>query len=197
MDNILQLNLAVFNYSYKNMQLFGFTPNYAFTILNAGTGDNIGVEVDMSWRPIEGLDLRAAYGYIDSEIDVLNQVSGMITTVHAPNTPENSFSGFARYEIPIANGLLGSIQTDFSWTDDTFFDIENRLAVSQSSYWLVNAGIGVESHQPNGNWSVSFWVKNLVDKEYFGNIFQSGTANVLSALAGNPRTWGVEVGYEY
>ena len=59
----------------------------------------------------------------------------MTSKITAPNAPEHSFSGFARYEMPLPNGLLGAVQTDFSWTDDTFFDAVNRLAVSQDSYW--------------------------------------------------------------
>ena len=78
-----------------------------------------------------------------------------------------------------------------------FSDAVNRLAVSQDSYWLVNARVGIETQRPGGNWSVSFRVKNLADKEYFGQIFQSGTANAMSATAGNPRTWGFEAKYQF
>ena len=196
-DNSLQVSAAVFTYDYKDVQLFGFTPNFAFTILNAGTGDMTGMEVDVTWRPVAGLDLRAAYGYLDAEIDVLDQVSGVTSRITAPNAPENSFSGFARYETPLPNGMIGSVQTDFSWTDDTFFDVVNRLAVSQGAYWLANARVGIETQRAGGNWSASFWVKNLADKEYFGQVFQSGTANAVSATAGNPRTWGFELGYRF
>ena len=38
--------------------------------------------------------------------------------------------------------------------------------------------------------------ENLADKEYFGQIFQSGTADAVSATASNPRTWGFELGYQ-
>ena len=67
----------------------------------------------------------------------------------------------------------------------------NRLAVSQGAYWLANARVGIETQRAGGNWSASFWVKNLADKEYFGQVFQSGTANAVSATGRQPAHLGL------
>ena len=185
-DGAASLNGAVFGYDYEDAQIFGLTPTGAFTILNAGEGDFLGGELELQWAASQSLDIIAGLGYIDAEL-----VIGDGAPVRPGNTPELSFNGIVRYETHAANNLRLVLQTDFSRQDEVYFDATERLAVGQPAYWLVNARASLSNQQ--GAWEVAAWVRNLADERYFGQIFRSATAAALSAIAGNPRTYGIEV----
>ena len=179
------LNAAAFRYGYRDAQTFGLTPTGAFTILNAGEGDYRGGELELQWDASDALDIIAGVGYIDAAL-----VIGDAEPVRPGSTPELTFNGLVRYRAGLANGLGLVLQTDFSYQDDIFFDATERLAVSQDAYWLANARAGLSSE--GGSWEVAAWIRNLGDARYFSQIFRSSTAALLSALAGDPRTYGIE-----
>ena len=186
----MTLNAAAFDYDYDDAQIFGLTPTSAFTILNAGKGDYRGGELELQWSAAEALDIVAGVGYVDAELAI-----GGDAPVRPGNTPELSFNGLVRYRTNLPNGLALVLQTDFSYQDDIFFDATERLAVSQDSYWLANARIALSGR--DGAWEVAAWARNLADERYFSQIFRSSTAALLSALAGDPRTYGVEATFRF
>ena len=189
-EGTLRLNGAVFSYDYRDAQIFGLTPTSAFTILNAGEGDFVGGELELQWSLGAGLDIVAGLGYIDAEL-----VIGGEAPVRPGNTPELTFNGILRYQMALPNGLALSLQTDFSYQDDVFFDATERLAVGQEAYWLVNARLGLTNARDT--WELAAWARNLADEAYFSQIFRSGTAAALSAVAGSPRTYGVEATFRF
>ena len=181
----MTLNAALFNYRYEDAHIFGFTPGGAFTILNAGEGDFSGGEIELQWRAAEALEIIAGAGYINAEL----VISGA-EPVLPGNSPEFTFNGMLRYRANLPKRLRLTAQTDFSWQGEVFFDATQRAAVSQDAYWLVNARLALAN--ASDSWELAAWVRNLADKEYFGQIFRSKTAAALSATAGNPRTFGIE-----
>lgn len=186
----MTLNTALFNYRYEDAQIFGFTPGGGFTILNAGEGDFFGGEIELQWRASEALEIIAGAGYIDAEL----VISGA-EPVLPGNSPEFTFNGMIRYRANVSSRLRLTAQTDFSWQGEVFFDATQRAAVSHNAYWLVNARLALAN--ASDSWELAAWVRNLADKEYFGQIFRSSTAAALSATAGNPRTFGVETTFRF
>ena len=184
-DGAMTLNAAAFDYDYEDAQIFGLTPTFAFTILNAGRGDFRGGELELSWYATEALDIVAGVGYIDAALAI-----GDGEPVRPGNAPDLTLNGLVRYRATLPNGLGLNLQTDFSYQDDVFFDATERLAVSQDAYWLANARIGLS--REGSSWEVAAWARNLGDERYFSQIFRSSTAALLSALAGDPRTYGIE-----
>ena len=189
-DGTLRLNGALFSYDYRDAQIFGLTPTSAFTILNSGEGDFVGGELELQWMLGGGFDVVAGLGYIDAEL-----VIGGEEPVRPGNTPELTFNGILRHQMALPNGLALSLQADFSYQDDVFFDATERLSVGQEAYWLVNARLTLSNSRDT--WELSAWARNLANEAYFSQIFRSGTAAALSAVAGSPRTYGVEATFRF
>lgn len=193
LDSTLQLNGAIYYYDYTDMQLFADLPAGNFAIFNAGEATVQGAELEMWWRPTQGLDVKAGLGYNDAEV---SGGIGLTTFDDAtpPNTPELTYNALIRYFWPVGNNLEASLQTDFAYQDDVFFSLDNLKATSQEDYTLVNFRAGVGSS--DGAWQLDAWVKNATDEEYFTEILSSGSAGALSGQVGAPRTAGVTFTYQ-
>ena len=92
------------------------------------------------------------------------------------------------YYLPLVDRGELAFQADYAWQDDHFLQIENDPYSRHDSYGIANAK--VSWHSPDGRYSVSAFVNNLTDEEYF--TYQ----NTLGAdwgygVWGRPRTSGM------
>jgi iron complex outermembrane receptor protein len=190
-DRRLQLNVAAFSYDYVGLQGLAFDPvEFRYGVDNIGDADIQGVEVDLAWKPVPGLDLRLGYGYLDSELTAPNPVIGNDTQVgnRLPNAPEHSLNASAGYAWRLAGGLELNAAVDARYQSEVFFNIDNNPWTREQSFTLLNARLGLA---PGGApWDLLFWIRNLTDEEYFQEAFVSSGGNVFGNV-GAPRTYGV------
>ncbi len=186
-DGSLQLNGAAFFYKYTDLQRAGFI-NGNFNVYNIDESEIKGVELDLWWRPAEGLDIKLGMGYLDSEVtkSTLPNVSEGNTLA---NAPELQLSTMVGYEWELNNELYAKVVVDASWQDDVSYtsaDDSNKLQ-QQDAYSLVNGRIIIGSNA--NDWTLSLWGKNLGDKEYFSEIYNDD--GIVPGFAGAPRTFGL------
>ncbi|MGI9289498.1 MAG: TonB-dependent receptor [Pseudomonadales bacterium] len=204
LESTLQLNGAAFYYDYQDIQVFqqielgGLTQS---VLTNADGADVYGVELEFSWLPAVGLDVKAGLGYLDTEIGELfdQLLDGSMRNLEGnslSNTPEWSFNGLVRYEFAVADNALLSVQTDFNWQDDIFTDISSEPAFSVDDYWLVNARVALAAE--DGRWEVAAWGQNILDEEYVTHQFEdAGTALYFARYFGMPATYGISARYSW
>ena len=82
-----------------------------------------------------------------------------------------------------------------------YFDAFNTERIAQDAYAVGNARLSFDSAGPR-NFSVAFWVKNVTDEKYLAyglnqNDADTGQLGFDYTLVGEPRTYGVEVGYRF
>ncbi|HZX22921.1 MAG TPA: TonB-dependent receptor [Woeseiaceae bacterium] len=193
LGDTLRLNGAAFYYDYEDVQTFTQVPAGGLTVLklsNVDEAEILGAEFDLLWRPIDGLDLQLAAGWLDTELGSFAAPGGgqLPAGNELPNAPELSVNAFARYEWPIGDLGFLSVQADYSYTDETFKEAVNRplLAADDFSVW----GARIALRDVDDRWEVAFWGKNLGDKEYLLHAFDNGIGNG-GRTYGAPRTWGV------
>ena len=83
----------------------------------------------------------------------------------------------------------------YSHKDSYLFDfvIEPEMApLRQDDYGLLTARL---SYILDEHWEVSVWGNNLTDEDYFDDVVAN--ASGLRASRGAPRTYGVEVRYNF
>src|SRR5690606_1901385 len=106
------------------------------TLSNAGDAEIMGVEAEWQWKPIEQLDLFAGFNWNDTEVVEFNTdlpITDLTGNVLA-NTPEYSFVGVVRFTQPVRRfGVNLFVQTDFSWRDELYLDVENNPIMHQPS----------------------------------------------------------------
>ena len=109
--------------------------------------------------------------------------------------PDFSLNGLIRYEWPAFSGSL-AVQTDFTYQDDVYFDIQNHPVSSQDAYDVWNARISY--YGSSENWSVSAFVNNMFEEEYRAYTFDVTNLFGFNQVGyGRPRWAGVTLNYNW
>lgn len=130
---------------------------------NAAEGTNRGLEVDVNWTVSDNLTVNANAGWLDAEFDeFINEFGEDLSGRDQAHAPSYTYSLNLSYD---RGPWFASVSADGK--DDFFFS--DRHAVKSKSYTLYNASLGFESEQ----WKVTFWGRNLTDKDYYVRGFGS------------------------
>lgn len=214
----MTFNAAVFFYDYQDAQIFNNLTDPIFglpsqSISNAKEMEMWGLDVDVVWHPADGLTLRGAVGYLDSEFveaslfDSLGN-EAVLDGERPQNSPEWSASLLAHYEWSFGGGTM-TAQADMSYTDEILFS--NGLLVDDGQGGLVydrNGQLGEDavtlwnarlSWRSSANTiEVAAWGRNITDEEYRSNMFElTDTIGADQVLRGTPRSFGFDVSYHF
>jgi iron complex outermembrane receptor protein len=170
LDNRLLANLTLFDAKTTDLQVSIINPlSNSFTLANAAGSVSKGVELELGAHPIQGLTLRAVYGYIDAQYTKFPRCQGHIdcTGNTPPFTPKNSVTVSGRYEHEIAGGasVYGSLQS--SWASATQLNPVNS-AYPQSVLdktalrGVLDLSLGWIS--PSAKWELMAWGKNIANE---------------------------------
>jgi iron complex outermembrane receptor protein len=199
LQHSLQLNTSAYFYQWNDFQsqvsqLRGGIPQLVLD--NAGDAEIAGIEMALSWLPMERLSIGAGLNYFFKS-EIVESLDSSLVGNDTPNTPELTFNGDVRYDWPMMFGGEGTafVQAGFSWKDDVFFEVANRDTVAAESYWLVDMRLGITAL--NNQLEIAAWGRNLSDEEYRigGNTGADFTADVF--YYGMPRTYGLSMIYSF
>ena len=166
---------------------FFVAPYNAQTIRNIDEARSAGVETDISWLPIRGLQLDFAAGLLNSEILKSSWVgAGGISIVgkQLPLNPESTINAGVSYSHALVAGWPGFVRFDFERLGRTAFEPENFAFRDPVN--LLNVRTGVIAR---GGLEFAVWARNLTNKQYMA---ESLNPNGISWLA-KPRQWGAEL----
>ena len=207
-DGRLRLNGAVFFYDYKDRQEFTFIPSgggnatdFLQVFTNAGKLEMTGGELELTWLPIEGLDVRLGLGLLDTEykdfllpelFDPNDRVENDRTGQELP-FPTVSLNGLIRYQWALSGGAMMSASANFSYRNDV--DSPEGIPYENiSGYDLWNGRLGWTS--ADGHWGVAAWIKNIFDDDNLQSAFETPAAGVMQVY-GMPRTYGLNLVYNW
>lgn len=186
MDGRVQFNGALFYNDADNLQVTTFKGVTKTRVTeNSGKSDGQGLELDLIALLTENLMLNATYGYLDIDFD---------DPLRQQGSPENTASLGGQYDYPLDWGFI-SARLDASYTDTYYLSSADRSTYANTRT-LLNARVSLsELAVVNGNLSVALWGRNLSDKEYrvHGNDF----GDYIAYTWGTPRTYGIDVTWEY
>jgi iron complex outermembrane recepter protein len=166
---------------------FFVTPFNAQIIRNIDEARSSGVEANISWLPVTGLQLDFALGLLDTEIldSAWIGTGGVdIRGKKLPFNPDSTINAGVGYSRPVLNGWQGFGRLDYERLGETAFDPENFAL--RDAVHLVNLRGGVTAR---GGWEVSIWSRNLTNEDY---MTENINPNGISWL-GKPRQWGLDV----
>ena len=98
------------------------------------------------------------------------------------------------YEFTWNNASMPLVVT-YSHKDSYLFDFvaeADMAPLRQDDYGLLTARL---SYMPDEHWEVSAYGNNLTDEDYFDDVVANGSG--LRASRGAPRTYGVELRYNF
>jgi outer membrane receptor protein involved in Fe transport len=180
LDDRLQANLSVFHMVWNDFQTEVPDPGplYATMVINAGDAEINGAELDLSFTPVEGLDLGLNLGILDAQLTedlVLEPDADGFEAVLAldgarlPISPELKWSAYLQYTLqsPLFGGLPYA-RVQYSYNGDALSDLECNAPdcspeQTMDSYSIADAKIGLES--VNGDWELAIFVDNFTDEQ--------------------------------
>jgi len=192
-DRRVTANIAAFKMDFENKQEFVFNSATGIgNITNAAQATSKGVEAELGLHPIKGLDLNLTYAALRSRYQDF-VVPGLLnyTGNALAYSPRNKVSATLHYERPIAGFGFAIANFSYVWTD-TYTITASTTQLAVPSYDLTNASVAYET--PDRHYRLSFWVKNLFDKNYELNATTTGT---LAEWFGPPRTFGATASVKF
>lgn len=194
LDRRLYLDASLFHYDYSDLQTQTFTNVGAISLIKLSNIDEAtvtGLDLSLTWQPVDGLTLRGNLGLLDTELGSFQTVIGVPVTIPAgnrlPNAAETTFSGSARYEWQVADGWTASIQGSGHYSGEVFKEALNTAYLSADSYWLFDARAALAA---DSGWEVSIWGRNLGDERYVAQATDNGLG-MGYRIFNAPRTVGV------
>jgi len=202
------LNISGFHYNIHDLQVQALNPaNNLISVANAAEVQSDGVDVELSLRPIHGLDIRFGASYLNAEFssfpnaqifipvaggDGRNQsVIRDVTGNQNVRSPKFTFNAAANYRIELANGASIVPSANVYYSSSFFWDVGNRLR--EPSHVIVNGNLTYNF--AGSRFSVTAWVRNLFDEVRFRNV--SAAAQADRRAADEPRVYGIRLGVQF
>jgi outer membrane receptor protein involved in Fe transport len=219
-DRKLHFSADLFLMDFKNFQFNANSPAGAAVVYNGSNARSKGVELELSARLAEGLDVALSYAYTDAKVrdDVTIYdlpVNALSTNPPAdpilniflpggtrlPGVPKHILTGSIDYSVPLDSVANGS---DLEFHIDGSYQSRSNGAIDPTSsyFWIIpsnfvaNARVALTSGQ---GWGVNLFVRNLTNETgYSGGL---GIQTLTNSFAGRyvlrPRTWGVGLNYSF
>jgi iron complex outermembrane recepter protein len=158
-----------------------------------------GVESDIEWRPLKGLEINLGATYLHARVtETLTNDNGLalFTPVEdgqeLPDAPRFIGSWLVQYERPVAGGLHLYAQAN-----DRYLSGEHPYLADPTTFGRghsLGARIGVKN--PAAHWDTSLWVTNLTDTRPRTYAYV-GSEGQQSTYYQKPRSVGVNFTYTF
>lgn len=188
-------NLTIFDQAIKNFQGNSFIGT-GFVLSNAGKQSVKGIEFDSSVNPIDALQLRAAFVYLDSKYDsYVGSQFGDISGRSVGGIPKLSTTLGATYTADLNDGKALILNADYHNESKTVMNDDPAAAIYKREVNDLSAAVTLRL---DSGLQFSLWGRNLTDAKYLSVIFpsvvQSGST---SGYPNSPRTYGASVKYKF
>lgn len=211
LDRRLRFNVAGFHYDYKDLQVSRIVDlgggAAASLISNAASSKIYGADVELLLRPSDHFDVSVTYGYLDAKYDAyFTNAAGTLPTAATDfsdrtlvRAPKHSINVGAEWRIPTGDDSGLTLRADYALLDKFYHEPGNADpiyggAVSLSrepSYGLLDLRAAYEI----GNFRVTAYVTNATKTNYRRTVLALGST--LSDFPGEPRIYGLKVGYRF
>jgi len=186
LDNRVQLNATAFYTEYDDFQVQGIDGSSGvveFNLLNVGSLETQGLELETAARLTETLTLSVNAAYTDATVNdyvgpcyngqtvAQGCISG-VQTVNGgtlPNAPEWKYTAILDYQKPLASMPFDLFaNASYLWQSETRFDINQGPRTVQDSYGVADLRLGIADKA--GRYEITAYVNNLFDEFYVGNL---------------------------
>jgi len=194
LDNSLRLNMAYFDGVWKDMQIGEAIVPGRIVTQNTGEAEISGFEFDILWVPTPNLSLNFAGGWLDTAYTELGQAQFLTLGATFALAPETQFSMGGQYDFNLSNGSVLAARLDYGWTEEHVTHQDSRLQSLQDSYGLLSGRL---TYDPNENWSIALWGRNLTDEWYQIGGFGAWLGGVDQGVIARPREYGISLNMEF
>lgn len=195
-------NLAIYQSDYTDIQRLLQDPNRLPTTTvttNAGEAEINGAELELTFLPLDGLELSAFYSYTNAKFVKFIAPNGAdLSHNEMARAPENTYSARIRYTLPLPTEMGDvSLQANY-WHSDNYTSSDSvDPTTSMPAYSLVNVRADWASVL-GSPFDVGVFCNNLTEEEYeYAYLSVYSNLGTSSRTPGEPRTIGLEVKYRF
>jgi len=205
-EDRLQANITAYYYEYTDMQLRTIR-DLNSVVTNAGESEIKGIELELLARPIENLELSAAFAYTNAKFvtyfdddpldDIPNTSPLDLSGNDLARSPDSSVNLLAAYTWEFPSGSLRS-SINYYWSDEVYFSAYNRDELDfQESYHKTDASLTYYS--ADDLWYITLSAQNLGDVEVASQISSGDPTlgGIDRAQWQTPRMYKLSVGYHF
>ena len=184
LDRRLNANVAIYHTDDHNGYFFFYSATTSTQNLGNLDANYKGVEVELTAKATDWLDLYANFGYTDGRITKMEDPT--VIGNKPPLLTKNTVNAGVQVHQPIADGLNGVLRFDYQEIGRTWWDPYN--VTSRDPVNLIDLRAGVEADR----WSVTAWSKNLTNTIYNAEFSPGGF--LWRAL---PSRYGVDFAFKF
>jgi iron complex outermembrane receptor protein len=194
-DHRLRANIALYDAEYQNtivpIATIDALGNPYVQNVNLGSSTNKGIELELTWAPVDDLLISGNYSYIDSKanpapgappgfVDPL----GTIPVGSPPALfPKQQFNISGSYTFHLGGWGELTPRVDYNWQDITYQAGLGSKFLAVPAHGILNARLAWDP--PNGSWEVAVSATNLANKRYFYDMFNLAAFG-FGTVTGNP-----------
>jgi len=187
-NNRLRTNLALFHTDFTDLQVELLDDvNLTLVVANAADAVIQGLEFEVRAMPTDWLTVFASGSLLNAEYkDYIDPLRGIdYSGNQIQRTPDYQYAVGAdiRQGLSPELDLVGGFS--YTYQDQMFWGPDNLGR--EDGYGLLNARIGIAD--PDGDWTVSLWTRNLTNELYRTSIIPFAGDEV--SLYGAPQTFGI------
>ncbi|WP_172839430.1 TonB-dependent receptor [Tateyamaria omphalii] len=153
-------------------------------VVNAGKSEVIGGELSVEAELSDRFSVFGQVAYSDTEFVEFNNAGENLAGNDFPGAAELTAAFGARYDWD--NGISWGI--DASFTEGSFFDVENSAAQRSDDRWVVSSQLTYQMEELE----LGLYVRNLFDEDYATSRFVDENGTTFERV-GEPRTIGFYV----
>jgi iron complex outermembrane receptor protein len=194
----VSLNVAIFMQEIDGFQSNVFSGT-GFNLANAGKQSTDGVEVELTWLPVDGLRIGFAATWLDPLYDSFTGALGpdgpMDLSGEKPSgIPELSTNTNISYSFDLL-GAYSYVRLEHVYEEDVQVVDNIPSSIAGREVNTVNASAGM-------SWSngmeFNLWGRNIFDDEYLLSAFPSvAQAGSVSGYPNQPATYGLTLKYNF
>ena len=188
LDRTLRLNLSAYHYWYNDYQAVQYA---LVTYTGNATARVTGVDVEIVWAPVRSFEAGISGGYVRAVAKDIPYRSGGVIQYRDrdfPNAPRLPINAYVRYRTDLAGGDL-TFRLDEIYRSKTYYEIQNKSALTQEAYALTDATIGWSKD----DWSITANVSNLFNKKYLAFGQDASDFGFIAGTLGRPRMFMLQV----
>lgn len=208
----VRANADIFYNDYEDIQRLITVPSIPPSTVsaNAAKGKVSGIDLDLTISPSELFRLAISYAYMDARYgDYVDPALGDLSESNFPNSPKHQLVVTPEliFPVPAEMGRV-SLLASYYYQSETYVDTAN-VPNGNPQVELISRGAHVPSYEKldiRFDWqnvygssvSLGAHLRNATDEEYVltrGNSLSS--LGTLTSLYGEPRTYGVEIRYDF
>ena len=157
---------------------------------NVGSAHSQGVELELTWFPIDRLSFSLGADFNEAETDDDNLASGVPEGNSLIYAPEHSLAASVDWSFDIGS-LEGRLRLDHQLVDEQFADISNTTRIDE--YDLTNLRFTL-TDPSDGRWSAAIFANNVTNEESAINAFPRFGTEAFVYL--QPRVVGLELTWQ-